>query len=1012
MQSIKPTYSISVNAQIVDKPDPSERGNSGKNWQPVEATLDDLVDHISRGHAIAPQFKDSRRKAIYFARASFLAADVDEGMTLDEAQAHTMVRDYAGLIHTTASHTSEKHRFRIIFILDEAILSPQDWADAQFGLAVALGSDRSVSDGARMFFGNSRATFFRISMSVPPKLVADLIARGRDTRAQKAGPADSRWSVDSSRRMGPGELVKLATGESRRMDELRLGSSVHCPYHTDTNPSAFVLRSRRGSVGIYCSACRLTFWPDDQRDSYDFDAFDKLFEIRRANEQYNQDEAIGLERFFPPKPKFVRSQRKFLPAITYAPGITLVKSPKGSGKTEALISMMRQIFSGQLPGTKRKDRPRSVLLIGHRRTLIREAAEKLGLRCYIDADHEGPEKVLTLAVCLDSLPRYSVSFDARNGQPAWRRKGPFDLVIIDEVEQVLKHLLSETIKQRAGVEQCFDALAYEITHAKAAIALDADLGLLTTHAMRTMLPRDWEAKCRIICNAPIISGENRKMRLHRDRKLLEMELIAAVRRGERCFVTTNSKEFALNAERMIRNECGEDVVLRVVTGENSQDEGVVKFVKNIRTEFLKVQVVLASPSLGTGIDITFPNGECKVDRVFGFFYPLVNTHTDIDQQLCRVRNPGAVDVWIDRATFNFTCNVEVIKDELARAYAVKRAVRGRRPDGMVDYDPNDPLLLICAHVTALERASKNRLVELFCKLRETNGWVIERVEGRANESPYDEARSQRREERAEMLLKAPKLTQSDYIDLDARVSKGATLSPEDKAAYEKYVFENTVGVPLDEELVEMNVDGRLIDRVQTMAEITALWVRNDFPDLLEALVEPIQLPKGRLRMTSPARMIGVLMRLAGLTTLAGFKADCLVTSASLAEFVRVCRENRTAIEEIFSEAMRDDVEQNPVRQLNSFLNRIGLRLKVARSEKTQTGGKTRYYALDPVSLKRMTWLAASYSEVQRAQEIRQHESGNAFSCQRPRDQTPQQGTAEESTYMNTNTGLLSLIGED
>ena len=44
-------------------------------------------------------------------------------------------------------------------------------------------------------------------------------------------------------------------------------------------------------------------------------------------------------------------------------------------------------------------------------------------------------------------------------------------------------------------------------------------------------------------------------------------------------------------------------------------------------------MLLGSPSIGTGIDITFPDGECRVDRVFGFFSPFVNTHTDIDQQL-------------------------------------------------------------------------------------------------------------------------------------------------------------------------------------------------------------------------------------------------------------------------------------------------------------------------------------------------------------------------------------------
>jgi hypothetical protein len=863
-----------------------------------------------------------------------------------------------------------------------------------------------------MFFGNSRAALFRVSQSMPMRVVGDLIARGRDARAQTSGPKDTRWPVDSARRMGPGELVKLATADRCRMDELQVGASVHCPYHVDTNPSAFVLKSTRGSTGIHCSACKVTFWPDNQRDAYDFEAFDKLFEARRLAEQQSPGEkdAIGFERFFPPQPKYIRYQEQFLPPITYAPGLTLVKSRKGSGKTEALVAMIRQIRVRQFPGIEPRDRPTSILLIGHRRTLIREAAAKLGLRCYIEPDDTDTGGLLTLAVCLDSLPKYAESFNAKHGQPSWRRKGPFDLVIIDEVEQVLKHLLSETIKQRAGLEQCFDALNSEVTHAKAVVALDADLGLLTAQAMKAMRPRDWESGCRIIYNAPLVSAEKRTMRLFSDQKALEKEVIAAVRRGERCFLTSNSKEYILNAECMIRNECGEDVVMRVVTSENSRDEAVIQFVKNIKTEFLKVQVVLASPSMGTGIDITFPNGECRVDRVFGFFYSMVNTHTDIDQQLCRVRNPGAVDVWISRTTFNFTCNVEVVKDDLARAYTVRRAVRGRpRPDGMLDYDRNDPLLTICAHVTALERASKNRLIELFCRLREANGWAIQRIEEKVKESPYNEARRMRREEWAEMLLNARALSESDFIDLDARVCSGAALSLEETAAHEKHMFERAVGVSLDADLVNLNLDGRLIERVQTMAGIASLWTQDYLNDLLGALAEPSRLPKGRLQMLSPAQMVGVLMLVAGLTTRAGFKPDHPLSVSSLAEFVRVCLQNRTAIEEIFSEAIRHDIEKNPVRQLNRFLRHIGLRLALSRTVKTRDG-KLRFYSLDPAMVDRMTSLAASYSEAQRQREIR--EEGSQLSRRGSGDRTPQQGTAENRVYMNSGTDLLSLVQED
>jgi hypothetical protein len=287
---------------------------------------------------------------------------------------------------------------------------------------------------------------------------------------------------------------------------------------------------------------------------------------------------------------------------------------------------------------------------------------------------------------------------------------------------------------------------------------------------------------------------NRTTRLHGDRKFLEREVIAAIKRGERCFITSNSKGYIDTIHRMIMNECGEDIVMRVITRDNSRDDETVSFLKDIKTEILKVQVLLGSPSIGTGIDITFPDGACLVDRVFGFFFSFINTHTDIDQQLSRVRNPGAVDVWISPTKFRFTSNVDVIMDDLARAYVVKRAVRGRRPDGMVDYNRDDPLLLICAHVTALRRASMNRLVELFCELRQHNGWTIEHVDETAETSPFQAAKKMLTAERAEKLLNAPTLPDIDFIELEARALKGANLTEEERFAYEKNDFERAVGV--------------------------------------------------------------------------------------------------------------------------------------------------------------------------------------------------------------------------
>nr|WP_247541475.1 MULTISPECIES: plasmid replication protein, CyRepA1 family [unclassified Bradyrhizobium] len=624
----------------------------------------------------------------------------------------------------------------------------------------------------------------------------------------------------------------------------------------------------------------------------------------------------------------------------------------------------------------------------------------------MEPDNGDPDRLLTLAVCLDSLPKFGESFAAEGKVSGWRRRGPFDLVIIDEVEQVLKHLMSDTIEQKAGLERCYDALAYEVTHAKAVVVLDADLGLLTAHAMRLWRPRDWESRCRIIYNEPVASAARRTMRLFKDRKRLEREVIDAIRSGQRCFITSNSKNFVNVMERMIRKECGEDVVMRVVTGDNSQEDSVINFVRNIKTEFLRVQVVLVTPSMGTGVDITFPNGECHVDRVFGFFYSMINAHTDIDQQLCRVRNPGAVDVWIDGATYNYTCNVEVVKDDLARAYVVKRAVKGRRDDGMVDYNRDDPLLMICAHVVALERASKNRLVELFCKLREANGWNIQRVGEKVKESAYDEVREELRQERAERLLSAAKLSDSDFIDLDMRLRAGGKLTEDEQASYEKYGFEHSVGVKLDTDIVALNVDGRLKERIVTLSELVSVWDKPDF-GLIETLVRPTTQQEGRLQKMSVALMLGALTHIAGLTTSSGFKSELSVSTADLAEFTRVCRDNRTMIEEIFSEAMRSDFERKPVRQLNRFLARVGLSLDPTGTTK-RCGIKVRHYSLDQDMVERMLRLTRSYLSVKERKEMEREEAAPKRKHS-GRGQHAQQGTIENSPYIATDTGLLSLL---
>src|SRR6478752_3135796 len=97
----------------------------------------------------------------------------------------------------------------------------------------------------------------------------------------------------------------------------------------------------------------------------------------------------------------------------------------------------------------------------------------------------------------------------------------------------------------------------------------------------------------------------RTIYLHKSRAFLEREVVAAVNRGERCFIVSNSKKYIKAVHRMILIECGDHVVMRIVTSDNSRDEAILRFLANVKEEFCRIQVLAGTPSIGTGIDMTF-----------------------------------------------------------------------------------------------------------------------------------------------------------------------------------------------------------------------------------------------------------------------------------------------------------------------------------------------------------------------------------------------------------------------
>lgn len=152
-------YLLSINTSHVDKlpKDTSPARWAGYNdaFRNVELTPGELAGIIRGGYAIAPQM-NGRRKRENFRLAQHIGVDLDDGTyTWDALISMELVAMCAAIIHTTASHTDEHPRYRVVFLLEEPITDPDDYTQAvgAFMRAFGAAADPACKDPARLFYG-------------------------------------------------------------------------------------------------------------------------------------------------------------------------------------------------------------------------------------------------------------------------------------------------------------------------------------------------------------------------------------------------------------------------------------------------------------------------------------------------------------------------------------------------------------------------------------------------------------------------------------------------------------------------------------------------------------------------------------------------------------------------------------------------------------------------------------------------------------------------------------------
>ena len=155
-------------------------------------------------------------------------------------------------------------------------------------------------------------------------------------------------------------------------------------------------------------------------------------------------------------------------------GVMYIKSPQMTYKTESLKELIKQ-----LPDACR------IILIGHRKSLLRKTAKDLGLELYLDIrdkddyEHSLLKQTPRLAITWHSLYKISTSPMSDSFHIP-----TYDIVIFDESDQVFLDFYTAdknmTQAQKAITDRLLETL---VQHSTLTVCLDADISDITKKAM-------------------------------------------------------------------------------------------------------------------------------------------------------------------------------------------------------------------------------------------------------------------------------------------------------------------------------------------------------------------------------------------------------------------------------------------------------------------------------------------------------------------------------------------------
>ena len=300
-------------------------------------------------------------------------------------------------------------------------------------------------------------------------------------------------------------------------------------------------------------------------------------------------------------------------------GVYAMQAPTGIGKTQSVLQPL---------ASRAKANGQQVLAIAPLTSLVSELSERLGLDHYQDvkssirqARRNGFGDVAqyldSLATCVNSLahPFFAEFMDG------------VSVVLIDEFTQVLESFKSKTTFV-GGDQACFDMLRSIIRKADLVVVADANMNDDAVQFLRDCRPHDTPTLYRVKPTA----GRN-VVWYDNDDSLLQQITADVINDEQNVWITCDTKAKAERIEKYLI-ESGIDSI-KLITAD-TKDADTHAFLRNADQQSRRYRVVIASPSVKSGISIQHTSNP-HFAYVAGFFDGQSVSSRDAYQMLGRVR---------------------------------------------------------------------------------------------------------------------------------------------------------------------------------------------------------------------------------------------------------------------------------------------------------------------------------------------------------------------------------------